>query len=563
MFMSRKKLLLCLIAVGIAVKIAEFLWWSVSPFRFYNGVSGLDMETLLRFGEWGSGPYGFFFTPHRALVALFWKLNGGKHFVPGIVAVQALVSVGGAALAANLALKFFRRKWIAAAVGALYLSYGPFFIYEFSVLQEIVALNLLLLGFYAAVSARSRRGVFFAGFALGLCVIGRPSGCLFAPAMALWLLRRRGFTAKNCAAVAAGAAAALVPATLLNGICGGNWSCFFNVMPYSLEFNAAAAPAAGSPHLMMLVNAVRRVPQLFSVLELPENLNYYFLADKMPLLRFLPAPVLLIPVACAGLVLLVRRWKKPAASVLIPVLTLVLPLCVREPIGRYRLTLIPYFILGVGAWLAFLLRKPMRRHLLVAGALLGAFVAVGMAAPKPYHRSWDYLTHALALEAESGGRITDESLACLLDGWKKSGFRDNKLGINLARRLLAASDTTPALSVLHTGIANSPEPDIYRYFLAVVKADRGDFAAAEALLKECDPGKLGDFAGEYHFVYGEMLRRRGEFAGAEREYRRSLELVDEKSAGPVREALTAVSSAGDGSRNGGTAGAPPRAPSAE
>ena len=240
MFTSRKKLLWCLIAVGIAVKIAEFWWWSVTPFRFYNAVPGLDMATLLRFGEWGSGPYGFFFTPHRALVALFWKLNGERHFVPGIVAVQALVSVGGAALAADLALKFFRSNWIAAAVGALYLSYGPFFIYEFSVLQEIVALNLLLLGFYAAVAARSRRGIVFAGFALGLCVVGRPSGFLFAPAMALWVLRRRGWTAKNVVPLAIGAAGALLPALLLNGILGGNWSCFFNVLPYSLEFNAAA-----------------------------------------------------------------------------------------------------------------------------------------------------------------------------------------------------------------------------------------------------------------------------------------------------------------------------------
>ena len=562
MFTSRKNLLLVLAAAGIAVKIAELWWWSVTPFRFYNGVPGLDMATLLRFGEWGGGPYGFFFTPHRALVALFWKLNGEKHFVPGIVAVQALVSVGGAALSADLALKFFRRRWIAAAVGVLYLSYGPFFIYEFSVLQEIVALNLILLGFYAAVAARSRRGMLFAGFALGLCVIGRPSGFLFAPAMILWLLRRRGFTEKNGAAVAAGAAAALLPASLLNRIFGGNWSCFFNVLPYSLEFNTANAPAAGNPYATMLVNAVTRVPRLFSVLELPENLNYYFLADRIPLLRFLPSPLLLVPVGCAGLVLLVRHWKKPAAGVLIPVLTLALPLCVRDPIGRYRLTLIPYFILGAGAWLRYLLQRPMRRHLLVAGGVLGVFAVLAVLAPKPYHRASDYLTHALALEAESGGLTTAESLDCLLDGWRKSGFRSNPLGVNLALRLLESGNLDSAMSVLHTGIANSPQPDVYRYYLAVMKADRGDFSAAEALLEECDPGKLGFLAGKYHYLLGEMFRRRGEFANAEREYRLALKLADAKFALRVREALNALS-AGGGSRNGGTGGAAPQAPDAK
>lgn len=562
MFTSRKKLLLVLAAAGIAVKAAEFLWWSATPFRFYNGVPGLDMQTLLRFGEWGAGPYGFFFTPHRALVALFWKLNGEKHFVPGIVAVQALVGVGGALLCADLALKFFRKRWIAAVLGIFYLCYGPFFVYEFAVLQETVALHLLLLGFYAAVTARSRRGMLFAGFALALSVIGRPSGFLFVPALALWMLFRRGFTAKNGGALAAGAAAALLPASLLNRIFGGSWSCFFNVLPYSLEFNAANAPAAGDPYAAMVVNAVSRVPRLFSVLELPENLNYYFLADRMPPLGFLPSPLLLIPVGCAGMVLLLWYWKKPAASVLIPVLTLALPLCVRDPIGRYRLTLIPYFILGAGAWLAYLAKKPMRRHLLVAGALLGLFSMLAAASPKPYHRASDYLTHALALEAESGGRTTPASLECLLEGWRKSGFCSNPLGVNLFLRLLESGKADPALAVLHTGIANSPQPDVYRYYLAVMKADRGEFAAAEALLGECDPGKLGFLAGKYHYLAGEMLRRRGDRAGAEREYREALKLVDAKFAPRVREALNAPASAAAEDRSGGTGGAPLRAPDA-
>ena len=100
------------------------------------------------------------------------------------------------------------------------------------------------------------------------------------------------------------------------------------------------------------------------------------------------------------------------------------------------------------------------------------------------------------------------------------------------------------------------EMDVFSVFAA--NHNEGD--VVEAKIVSIMP--FGAFA-EVADGVGEMLRRRGEFSGAEREYRRALELVDEKSAGPVRAALSEVVSAGGGSKNGGTAGAPPRAPSAE
>ena len=158
--------------------------WRASTFRYYNFVRGLDMETLLRFGEWGTEGNGFFLTPHRLLVAAFWALNGHCHDVSMLVAAQALFGISGAVLCADLALKFCRRDRTAAlACGIFYLVYGPFFIYEFSILQEAVSLNLILLAFHASVSARSRRGFVWAGLTLGLCVVGRPTALLFVPAM--------------------------------------------------------------------------------------------------------------------------------------------------------------------------------------------------------------------------------------------------------------------------------------------------------------------------------------------------------------------------------------------
>ena len=191
MFSTRKKLLFFIALTGTAVKLAEFLLWYGSTFRFYNLVPGLDMKTLLSFSEWGTPGNGFFLTPHRALVAAWWKLNGSTHFIPGIVAVQALCGILGATLCADLALRLFDRDRTAAIVcGLAYLLYGPFFIYEFSVLQETTALTLILFAFHAALRARGVRRCALAGAVLGLSVVGRPIALPLASFLCLLILKR-------------------------------------------------------------------------------------------------------------------------------------------------------------------------------------------------------------------------------------------------------------------------------------------------------------------------------------------------------------------------------------
>ena len=578
MFASRKKLLLVVAVAGLLVKTAEFVVWFFSQFRYYNFVPGLDMETLLRFGEWGTEGNGFFFTPHRALVAAWWAANGRAHFVPGIVAVQALCGVLGAVLCADLALRFFRRDKAAALVcGAFYLLYGPFFVYEFSVLQEVLALVLILLAFYTAVSARSRRGFVGAGLALGLCVIGRPTAFLFVPLMFGFMAyrefkvrRRRSGAGKDLLSALGGACAVLCLVSVVNRICGGNWSCFFDVLPYSLEFNAAApstapaAAAAGNPYWRMFVNAVSRAPKLLLPYELPENLNYHYLLDPVPLLRYLPGPLLLLPLALAGMVLLmILKFRRAAALLWLPLLSLALPLCVRDPIGRYRLTLVPYLILCGGYWFhSFVVSRRMSRRLplLLVAAACGALM---WTLHRPYLRGSDYLTHALALERQNGGRPSPESWRILYTGWERGGFGYRKLGLRLYLQLEECGRRDAAQAVLALGVARAPEKDVYCYYTALCHAERGDFAAAEKLLRCCRPEKLGPLAGKYHFLYGEALRNRGDAANAKAEYEKALRMLDPGSelAAAARGALSGADASAISPRDGGTAPAPPAAPS--
>lgn len=573
MSIGRKKILCIVAAAGVLVKLAEFLAWRGSTFRFYNFVRGLDMETLLRFGEWGTPGNGFFLTPHRLLVAAWWSLNGHSHHVPGIVAVQALFGIAGAVLCADLALKLFRRDRIAAlACGLFHLLYGPFFIYEFSVLQEAVSLNLILLAFHAAVSARSRRTFVWAGVALGLCVVGRPTALLFAPLMLGFMAYRERVTrrrpwrtaAKRLLPALGGTLAVLCLVSVANRSFGGNWNCFFNVMPYSLEFNAGAGgnSAAGHPYLRMAANAVERAPRMFMPTEVPENLNYCFLCRQMPFLNALPGPGILLPLAVAGMLLLLTKPRRPAALVLLPVITLILPLCVREPIGRYRLTLIPYFILGAGYWLHFARGKPVKFNAIVAVGIAGACFALLIPTYRSdLLRSDDFLACAIAEEYPGGGRPTEGSVALLSEGWARGKFRNNKLGLNLYRRLNGKS----ALQVLILGANNSPEKDVYLHYLAFHLADAGNFAAAEKLLAQIDPGKLGNLTGEHHFLYAEMLMRRGATREAVERYRKALTLLEADSAFAIRsrEQLKKLVSAPDAAGASGTAPSSPAAPSRE
>ena len=119
--------------------------------------------------------------------------------------------------------------------------------------------------------------------------------------------------------------------------------------------------------------------------------------------------------------------------------------------------------------------------------------------------------------------------------------------------------------MLTTGLANSARPEVYRYYLALLFADDGEFAAAERLLAQCRPEQLGFLEGKYHYLYGEMLRIRGDRKRAKREYRLSLEKLDAKALlrPVVQEALNALADAPDESETHGTTSATPAGPSRE
>ena len=74
------RLYLPVAAIATAVRLWVYASWLDSPLRWFHRVPGLDMQTLLEFGQRLVDGIGLF-TLHRTLIAGVWLANGGAHHV--------------------------------------------------------------------------------------------------------------------------------------------------------------------------------------------------------------------------------------------------------------------------------------------------------------------------------------------------------------------------------------------------------------------------------------------------------------------------------------------------
>ncbi|MBO5821773.1 MAG: hypothetical protein J6R86_02020, partial [Lentisphaeria bacterium] len=96
--MFSKKYILCVTGVvAVIVRLVFYALFAGTMFRYYHMVQGLDMQTLLRFSEWGANPdVPPFFTLHRLVIFLLWKFNDGVHSVDALFLLQSLSGILGA-----------------------------------------------------------------------------------------------------------------------------------------------------------------------------------------------------------------------------------------------------------------------------------------------------------------------------------------------------------------------------------------------------------------------------------------------------------------------------------
>ncbi len=470
------------------------------------------MMLLLEFCEWGNGKFPPFFTVHRAFGALIWSLNGHQHAVNAFFILQNILGILSALLVTWIVLTLSGKRLWALLAGMLAAWYGPALLYENTVLQESIVCFTLLLSFAAFIWAlRHRFGWQYslaAGALLAVACLGRPTAALWAVAAIIWsivyLYRRKRF-AWSCAI---GFAGFLLALSALSYLTVHHGRLFYTVLPYASEVNQVnqvsyEESTVSTNKLTALaqigVKALQRSPLLWSAHEIPENINYYFLKQQFTVLFAAVGPALLLPLALAGaLLLLFRRQAFDGKSlILLLILCMLLPLSANYPIGRYRLSLYPYFCM-TAAYLAIGLQsKNRRRQLLTLGLIVLTFVV--NRPPAQLLRSSDYISwgHALAATPNAGEKPLDYYyLAYQLSNGNQPA------AVNILSILIPAGELKDAETLLDDALTR---PNISRslmyYYYGLVRLLQKRPAEAEKFFEKVHPEDLHSLQKKYIFYY--------------------------------------------------------------
>lgn len=493
---SLKKVFIFTGITALLVRVIYGFGFLSSELAAFNYLPGLDMATLLRFSEWtSSDPESLpMFVLHRFLLFFCYILAGKSHNVILIYAVQSLFGIAASIFAAQGVWLLSKNRKAAFAGGLLYAVYGPFMLYESVALQESVLVHTLTIAFVLLLNFRENKSLpagILCGLLLGLNSSGRPATAFAALVLAmfpLWEMRKEKFD-RRLLSIPLSLLLVWLCASLFNGYFRNSFSPFFNVLPHLVEVHAPAKSAAGAaagnschPYLSVFAGAIKNVPILFGMREVPENLDYDVIRKLLPILSV--GPLLLMPFAIAGMITFLLSRRKELLILYIAVASLALPLASRVPIGRYRLMLIPFFIIFAVLFVLEMIENRQRR-LAMAGITVGV-IGCNMLCASPLVRPNPPAHHTLALAAEI--RRTD-SKKHLLAAWEKSGYTYKPSGLMLVLDCMKKQNYSAAENIIAENKSNAPE---FLYYLALIRTAQSRFAEASAILNSIpEPEKLG------------------------------------------------------------------------
>ncbi len=496
--LTRRKILTVSAVVAVVARAAfGFTVWG-SPYRYFHLVPGLDMQTLWNFAAPGAAPT--LLVAPRLLFQLV-RVGGGGVF--SLFIIQALGGALGAVLCADLARYFTRDRLSSLTAGVIYALYAPFLLYEFTVLQEAVLINLILAAIWIFLWAYRRRysvgAAALAAAVLAFAALGRPVALPLGVALGLALWWRGPVRA--AAAFGASFAAVLLTAMLFNHFFSDTWSPFFQVWGYVVATNAGAdaAPGVGS-WLTTIGRAITRLPELFSARSLAENLNIYFLERQLPVLGRLLRPEGVIPLGIAGWVLMAAspRFRLRAGVLLAIILLLAVPISFRPAMERYQLLLVPYLIIAGAFVISFFRRRPAWPELLGGTGVIGSvFLVAFLLSPRPTLRADDFLAWGLA--AESGG-FARESEAAYRADWEI--FHDPRAALHILRQLSDQKRLAEAAALCREVLQVYPENEKFSLYLAGFLLSAGKVADARAVLTKLPEPQDSELQKHYRVLRG-------------------------------------------------------------
>ncbi len=362
--------------------------------------------------RWWGGRTVFHQAPLYAYALAAMRLVAGDGFW-GIGLCQAMLGVANVALVYLLAARLFGGAApVIAALGAAL--YGPFLLHETLVLRDTlgVTLSLLLLWWLAGCDDARALPWLVAGWLFALALLAREATLVFGPFVALWIARRFGRHPRALATVAlafvAGVSVGLAPLVARNVVVGAPpLSLSMRGIEAFVYGNAADSavigltlPAASrsileqadgrlgtairltlatyqGDWLRLVGNELFKLRAIFARYEPMDNVNWYYFADRSPLLRFSLHFESVLALGLVGLWLdrqravrhrLLRYFLLASAGALM----------YSTIVGRYRLPAVAVLLLYAGVtveWTAREVAAGRWRRAAIAG-----LAAVGVAA---------------------------------------------------------------------------------------------------------------------------------------------------------------------------------------
>ena len=510
--MMKLRLKQVLLLTGFAALLIRVIWgltFLTSEIAAFNYLPGLDMATLLRFSEWTSTDHESapMFVLHRLLLFACYLAAGKSHNVIVIWLVQSFFGIAGSIFMAWGIDLLSKNTRAALAGGLIYGIYGPFLLYESVALQESVLVHTLTIAFALLLYFRQSRNTgvgILCGIVLGLNSAGRPATVFLALAFALFPIweNRREKLSPVMFSILVSLLSVWGIAALFNGYFRESFSPFFNVMPHLAEVHAPQTAAAAAEtvqtakdtgvslpeYFAVLAGAVKNVPMLFGMREIPENLDYDVIRKMLPILSF--GPSLLMPFAVAGMIAAVLLKRKELQVLYVAVAFLVLPLASRMPIGRYRLMLVPFFIV-FAVFLAVEIFKNHHRRLALIGIVTGV-VGCNLLCASPLVRPNPAAHYTLALAAMKCRAMPEKHLQT---AWEISNYSYKPSGLMLILHHMKKNEYGKAEKIILENRTDSPE---FLYYLALVRTAQHRFAEAGAALGTIpEPQKLGNLYPKY------------------------------------------------------------------
>lgn len=360
--------------------------------------------------RWWGGRQVFHNAPLYPYLLAAFRLVFGDGF-RAIAILQLCIGLAGVALTFAIAGRLFGRT-AAVAAGLTASLFGPALLYESFALRDGIAATTALGALWSLVRARDDGAVrwLVAGLLFALAVLARENIAAFAPFIAGWMAwlhwGRWRRLARSAAGFVAGVVLGLLPLAARNVALG--------VRPWALSPQGIQALALGhvvdaNPALLGVTPAVARaltaadgslvevlrqiwstyagdwrrlaaneavhLAAIVSSFEGSDNVNWYYLRDRSPVLRLaLPFQVVLA-FAVVGLIV-ERRSGGPQAPLWLFLVFSVLSLMVTCVLGRYRLPLAAVLAIYAGAALAWAQRQFAARRWIPLAAACVTGVAI-------------------------------------------------------------------------------------------------------------------------------------------------------------------------------------------